>query len=69
MGTAESSSEREPYHLETAERDYRAYPQPPKSRLKRPESLKCPECGGERLYRDGLRRLADGSATQRWLCR
>ena len=29
----------------------------------------CPECGSTRLYRDGLRYLADGSQTQRWLCR
>ncbi|MBS7635434.1 site-specific integrase, partial [Candidatus Bathyarchaeota archaeon] len=33
------------------------------------EALKCPQCGGARLFRDGLRRLADGSAVQRWLCR
>ena len=32
-------------------------------------ALKCPECGCERLYRDGLRYLADGSSVQRWLCR
>jgi len=32
-------------------------------------TLKCPECGSNRLYRDGWRRLADGSAAQRWLCR
>ncbi|MEM2352374.1 MAG: site-specific integrase [Thermoproteota archaeon] len=70
MGKAENSdSERKPYHPGITEGDYRAYPQPPKSRPKRPENLKCPECGGERLFRDGLRRLADGSATQRWLCR
>ncbi|MGB9854835.1 MAG: tyrosine-type recombinase/integrase [Candidatus Bathyarchaeales archaeon] len=29
----------------------------------------CPECGSTRLYRDGLRYLADGEAVQRWLCR
>ncbi|MBS7635350.1 site-specific integrase [Candidatus Bathyarchaeota archaeon] len=33
------------------------------------ETLKCPEYGSTRLFRDGLRRLADGSTTQRWLCR
>ncbi len=31
--------------------------------------MKCPECCGTRLFRDGLRRLPDGSAVQRWLCR
>jgi len=31
--------------------------------------LACPECGSTRLYRDGLRYLADGSQVQRWLCR
>lgn len=31
--------------------------------------LRCPECGSARLYRDGLRILADGSQVQRWLCR
>ena len=29
----------------------------------------CPECGSQKLYRDGLRPLADGSKVQRWLCR
>jgi integrase len=32
-------------------------------------SLKCPQCRGKRLYRDGLRCLSDGSTVQRWLCR
>jgi len=31
--------------------------------------LCCPECGSKLLYRDGIRYLADGSQTQRWLCR
>jgi integrase/predicted RNA-binding Zn-ribbon protein involved in translation (DUF1610 family) len=31
--------------------------------------LACPSCGGTKLYRDGIRYLADGSQTQRWLCR
>ena len=31
--------------------------------------LACPECGSSRLYKDGLRYLADGSTVQRWLCR
>jgi len=30
--------------------------------------LKCPRCGSEELYKDGLRYLAD-SSVQRWLCR
>lgn len=29
----------------------------------------CPECGSQRLYRDGVRTLGDGSRVQRWLCR
>jgi integrase len=29
----------------------------------------CPQCGSKKLYRDGLRYLADGSSVQRWLCR
>jgi integrase len=33
------------------------------------ESLKCPECGGSRIDKDGLRPLSDGSNVQRWLCR
>jgi len=32
-------------------------------------SLRCPECGCERLYRDGYRYLATGETVQRWLCR
>ncbi|MEM2999223.1 MAG: tyrosine-type recombinase/integrase [Candidatus Bathyarchaeia archaeon] len=31
--------------------------------------LRCPECGSERLYSDGLRYLSSGEAVQRWLCR
>jgi integrase len=31
--------------------------------------LRCPECGSTRLYKDGLRYLADGQPVQRWLCR
>jgi integrase/predicted RNA-binding Zn-ribbon protein involved in translation (DUF1610 family) len=31
--------------------------------------LCCPECGSNRLYRDGIRYLSDGSQAQRWLCR
>jgi len=33
------------------------------------ESLKCPECGSERLYRAGLRYREYGNTVQRWLCR
>ena len=32
-------------------------------------SPRCPECNSNRLYRDGLRYLANGSSVQRWLCR
>ena len=31
--------------------------------------MQCPRCGSKRLYRDGLRYLADGTSVQRWLCR
>lgn len=31
-------------------------------------SLKCPQCGSERLYRAGLRYLEYGNTVQRWLC-
>jgi DNA-directed RNA polymerase subunit M/transcription elongation factor TFIIS len=66
MGTAEDDKSEKPYPAETTSVDKWASPQPPKSR---PKIIKCPECGSERLYRDGWRRLADGSQTQRWLCR
>ena len=71
MGTAENNRGENSYPpIEDADVGNWASPQPPKSRPESPEkSLKCPECGSERLYRDGLRRLADGSQTQRWLCR
>ena len=29
----------------------------------------CPQCGSKRVWKDGIRRLADGSVIQRWLCR
>jgi integrase/ribosomal protein L37AE/L43A len=29
----------------------------------------CPECGSERLYKDGLRYLSNRQPVQRWLCR
>jgi integrase/rubredoxin len=32
-------------------------------------SPSCPECGSTRLYKDGLRYLADDLSVQRWLCR
>jgi len=32
-------------------------------------SLKCPQCGSQRLYKDGLRYHPDGANAQRWLCR
>jgi len=31
--------------------------------------IKCPQCGSDKLYHDGLRYLRDGSSLQRWLCR
>ncbi|MGQ9640678.1 MAG: tyrosine-type recombinase/integrase [Candidatus Bathycorpusculaceae bacterium] len=33
------------------------------------EASRCPQCGSDRLYKDGLRYRADKSTTQRWLCR
>ena len=30
---------------------------------------RCPQCSSKRLYRDGIRYLADGTNVQRWLCR
>jgi len=33
------------------------------------ETLRCPNCSSNRLYRDGKRYTADGFETQRWLCR
>jgi len=33
------------------------------------KGLRCPECGSSRLYKDGLRYLANGQTVQRWLCR
>ncbi len=33
------------------------------------DRLSCPECGSERLFRDGWRELSDGSKVQRYLCR
>ena len=32
-------------------------------------SLRCPECGASRLYRAGMRYLANGETVQRYLCR
>lgn len=33
------------------------------------ETVKCPECGSKRVYRDGKRYLENDSMVQRWLCR
>jgi integrase len=33
------------------------------------DTLRCPECGSDRLCRAGLRYLSNGEAIQRWLCR
>jgi integrase/recombinase XerD len=37
--------------------------------MKSQELPACPQCGSDKLYRDGLRYLRDGSSLQRWLCR
>ena len=29
----------------------------------------CPQCGSNRIYRDGIRYLTNGENIQRWLCR
>ena len=34
-----------------------------------PPNQPCPQCGNSKLFRDGKRKLKDGSKTQRWLCR
>ena len=39
-------------------------PQPSRS-----QPPKCPECGSTKVWKDGHRKLADGSTVQRWLCR
>jgi len=41
----------------------------PTFQIEAQNGLCCPECGSTKLYRDGLRYLADGSNVQRWLCR
>ena len=33
------------------------------------ETVKCPDCGESKLYKDGIRYLDDGSTVQRFLCR
>jgi integrase len=40
---------------------------PSSPRPQRP-SKTCPECGSNQVYKNGLRVLADGQNTQRWLC-
>ncbi|MDH7596032.1 MAG: tyrosine-type recombinase/integrase, partial [Candidatus Bathyarchaeota archaeon] len=32
-------------------------------------AIKCPQCGSERLYKDGFRYLNNNTSIQRWLCR
>jgi len=32
-------------------------------------AVKCPQCGSKRVWKDGLRYLADGKVVQRYLCR
>ncbi|MCL2287920.1 MAG: tyrosine-type recombinase/integrase [Candidatus Bathyarchaeota archaeon] len=36
---------------------------------KQSHELKCPQCGCERLFRDGIRYLQNKKQVQRWLCR
>lgn len=41
----------------------------PAFRIEAEKRLYCPQCGSQRLYKSGKRKLADGSTTQRFLCR
>jgi len=41
----------------------------PAFEIKAENGLRCPECGSERLYKDGLRYLSNGQNVQRYLCR
>lgn len=43
--------------------------EPPVSENEALNGPRCPECGSARLYKDGLRYLADGTSVQRYLCR
>ena len=33
------------------------------------QPISCPSCKSKRIWKDGLRRLADGTRIQRWICR
>ena len=41
----------------------------PAFQIEAESKLACPECGSQKLYKDGLRYLTDGSNIQRYLCR
>ena len=41
----------------------------PAFQIEAQNGLRCPECGSTRLYKDGLRYLADNTSVQRYLCR
>jgi len=35
----------------------------------KPQAPSCPQCGSDRVWKDGVRHLNDGAIVQRWLCR
>jgi len=41
----------------------------PAFQIEAQNGLRCPECGSKRLYKDGMRYLADNTSVQRYLCR
>jgi integrase len=47
----------------------KAEAQPRRLHKPQPQPIRCPECGSERLYKDGHRYLANGEDVQRYLCR
>jgi integrase/predicted RNA-binding Zn-ribbon protein involved in translation (DUF1610 family) len=46
-----------------------SHAQPRRLHEPQPQPIHCPECGSERLYKDGHRYLANGEDVQRYLCR
>ena len=63
--TEKAGSKVRPHCPSKGPRSLRAVSQDPRGN----SFLVCPECGSNRLYKDGLRYNADGSVRQRWLCR
>jgi len=67
------TEEKSCFHNETILDKKRQSPSRKLARLDSPDAQlsvqSCPQCGSDRLYRDGLRYQRDGSSVQRWLCR